>query len=103
MHIEISYQNIDHSDAVDDHVTTHLQDRLARFAERLTRVEVHLGDDNAHKAGPNDKRCMIEARAAHHEPLIAEAHHGDLYAAINEATNKIMRVLDKKFSKASSH
>ena len=37
---------------------------LSRFDDRLTRVEVHLGDENAGKSGAADKRCMIEARPA---------------------------------------
>ncbi len=103
MHIEISYQNIKHSQAVDDHINEHLSDRLARFGDKLTRIEVHLGDVNAGKPGPDDKRCMIEARPARHDPLVVEAHHSDLYRAINDATQKIERVLDKKFAKSSHH
>ncbi len=103
MHIEISYQNINHSDAVDEHVREQLADRLGRFGERLTRIEVHLGDVNGHKSGPDDKRCMIEARPARHDPLVVESHHSDLYHAISDATHKIERVLDKKFAKDSHH
>lgn len=103
MHIEISYQNIKHSQSVDDHVTEQINDRLGRFGERITRVEVHLGDENEGKPGPDDKRCMIEARPAGHDPVVAEAHHGDLYQAINAATHKIERVLDKKFPKDHHH
>ena len=33
-----------------------------RFADRITRVEVHLNDLNSDKAGSADKRCMMEAR-----------------------------------------
>lgn len=103
MHIEINYQDIKHSQAVDDHVHEQLADRLGRFGDRLTRVEVHLGDVNGGKPGPDDKRCLIEARPARHDPLVAEAHNSDLYHAISDATHKIERVLDKKFAKDSHH
>ncbi|MEM6266276.1 MAG: HPF/RaiA family ribosome-associated protein, partial [Pseudomonadota bacterium] len=36
--------------------------KLKRFEERLTRLEVHVSDENARKGGSNDKACMIEAR-----------------------------------------
>jgi hypothetical protein len=35
---------------------------LGRFGGRLARVEVHLGGENADKAGAADKRCSTEAR-----------------------------------------
>ena len=34
---------------------------LGRFAGRLMRAEVHLGDENADKAGAADKSCSTEA------------------------------------------
>lgn len=34
---------------------------LDRFCDRITRLEVHLNDENSHKGGV-DRRCMLEAR-----------------------------------------
>jgi len=34
---------------------------LGRSGGRLVRAEVHLGDENADKAGSADKRCSTEA------------------------------------------
>lgn len=99
MHIEINYQNIKHSDAVDAHVRSQINSTLGRFSEKLTRVEVHLGDVNGHKTGPEDKRCMMEARPAGLEPLVVETHADDLYRAINDASSKLQKVLDKRFAK----
>ena len=39
-----------------------VESALIRFSDRVTRVEVHLSDENGQKSGPDDKRCMIEAR-----------------------------------------
>ncbi|MEO0511587.1 MAG: HPF/RaiA family ribosome-associated protein [Planctomycetota bacterium] len=77
MHIEISYQNLPHSDKLNEHVHETLSKRFARFGERLTRVEVHLGDVNEHKKGPDDKRCMIEVRPAGRDPIAVEEHADD--------------------------
>ena len=41
-------------------VDDHAMPELGRFAQHLTRVEVHINDVNADKGG-TDKRCMIEA------------------------------------------
>lgn len=96
MHIELSYQNLPHSDQLTDHVHDTLNTRLARFADRLTRVEVHLGDVNEHKPGPDDKRCLLEARLAGKEPLVVEEHADDPYTAINNAARTLVRALEKR-------
>lgn len=37
---------------------------LGRFSDRITRVEVHLTDENgSQKSGDSDKQCVMEARA----------------------------------------
>jgi len=57
---------------VDDELTHQVEavveSVLGRFADQITRVEVHLSDENSHKGG-DDKRCMLEARLAGLEPM----------------------------------
>lgn len=66
---------------------------LARFTDRLTRVEVHLSDLNAAKSGAADKRCVIEARPAQARPLTTTATAKRLDAAIGQALRKMQRLL----------
>lgn len=66
---------------------------LARFTDRLTRVEVHLSDLNAAKSGAADKRCVIEARPAQARPLTTTATARRLDAAIGQALRKMQRLL----------
>ena len=40
---------------------------LGPLAEHITRVEVHLSDENGKKGGSHDKRCMMEARLEGHQ------------------------------------
>jgi len=97
LHVEINYQNIAHSDAIDDHVIDTVRSSMLRFATRLTRVEVHLGDENSpQKSGANDMRCMLEARPAGKDPIAVEEHAEDLYAAIKGASRKLQRALEKR-------
>ena len=43
---------------------------VSRFNQRITRVEVHLGDENGDKTGLEDwKRCMMEVRVESRHPL----------------------------------
>ena len=85
---------------VAERIETQLRNRLGRFEERLTRLEVHVGDDNASKGGGNDKRCTIEARPRGGDPVSVTAHAGDIDAAAREASAKMVSLLDSHFGKA---
>ncbi len=98
LHIEIGYRGTDRSDALDEHVGQELDSAIGRFAPRITRVEVHLSDDNGpQKEGPRDKRCLMEARPASMDPVVAEHEGDDLYDVVREAARKLERVLDRRF------
>ncbi len=47
-------KNIAVAEAMADHVRAVVNKTLEHYADRLTRVEVHLGDMNAEKTGPQD-------------------------------------------------
>lgn len=72
-----------------------VEDAIGDFSGWLTRVEVHLSDENGSKGGGDDKRCKIDAHpkggqhvAVHHDaPTIKEAIEGSL--------DKLMTVLGK--------
>ncbi|WP_298234755.1 HPF/RaiA family ribosome-associated protein [uncultured Azohydromonas sp.] len=76
-----------------------LEAELDRYADQITRVEVHLSDNNADKLGDDDKRCLIEARVAGHGQLTASHQTGDMRAAIDGAIEKLLRVLDSSVGK----
>lgn len=100
MHVEMNYRDIPKTDALDDHIRGTVDQHLGRFGDRVTRVEVHVGDHNASKSGPNDKRCLMEARPTGQQPVIAEAEGEDLYAVITDAATKLRRILDRKLAPA---
>lgn len=83
--------------------TEELEKSLSRFGDKITRVEVHLGDENKDKFGVDDKRCLIEVRLAGLNPL-AVTHNADtIEKAFSGATDKIKRVLGTTFEKMKSH
>ena len=51
---------------------------LGHLAEHITRVEIHLTDENAKKGGRNDKRCVMEARLEKHQPIAVTEEAGHL-------------------------
>ncbi|MDR2872868.1 MAG: HPF/RaiA family ribosome-associated protein [Xanthomonadaceae bacterium] len=84
------------------HVEQTLESALSRFADHITRIEVHLSDLNAGKTGANDKRCLMEARMEGHQPLTASDDADTVASAITGAAKKLQRVLDSALGKQYS-
>ncbi len=99
MQVQINFSDVSKSDALVDRVHQELDRKLKRFGERITRVEVHLHDDNSHRGGV-DKRCTLEARPAGGQPVAVESESGDLYTAIKEAAEKLERALARRLERA---
>lgn len=73
---------------------------LERFADRVTRVEAHVSDVNSHKNGDGvDKRCMLEARVAGHQPIAVTEDAETVEQALSGAAQKLKRALDSMFGK----
>lgn len=73
---------------------------LARFVDRITRLEVHIGDENSQlKTGGDDKRCSIEARAAGLRPVSATHHAPSVELAVSGATEKLAAALDRRIGR----
>ena len=60
-------------------VETELKDKLARFRDQITRIEVHLSDINGERVGGDEKRCLLEARLTGRQP-VAVSHNADKVA-----------------------
>jgi hypothetical protein len=88
---------------VAERIEAQLRDRLGRFEDRLTRLEVHVRDENGAKGGGADKSCTIEARPRGGNPVSVTAQAGDVDAAAREAGSKMVSLLDSQFGKADRH
>lgn len=75
-------------------VEAHINDTLDRFRERITRIEVHLSDENSVKPGDHDKRCLMEARLAGRKPVAVTHSAGSLEEAFRGAADKMKRALE---------
>ena len=67
--------------------------------EDLTRVEVHLSDENGGKSGPKDKRCKMEARPKGHQPILVSHDADSLTQAVEGAAQKLEHALEHLFGK----
>jgi ribosome-associated translation inhibitor RaiA len=82
-----------------DQITTAVESSFRRFEPQLTRAEVYLADENAHKTGDNDKRCTIEVHLSGLQPIVATASGGNLDQAFDGALDKLVSSLDHKLGR----
>jgi len=87
-------KTIERHAGLDDHVNTVVTAAISRFAEQITRVEVHLSDNNGHKSDDGETRCMMEARVTGYQPVAVSAHAATLHQAISAAADKLKRAID---------
>lgn len=100
MQIQVnSDSNIHVSEQFVSEIKAELEDSFRRYENQLTRLEVHLGDENSHKGGERDKRCLLEARMAGLDPIVASDYSDSLDAAISGAVAKLDKLLDKTLGK----
>ena len=86
--------NIQSSPALTAQVEALVAGTLERFSDRISRVLVHLGDENGHKGGSNDKRCMMEARLDGRPPIAVTEQAPTLDQAMDGAAEKLERSID---------
>ncbi|TDU64236.1 sigma 54 modulation/S30EA-like ribosomal protein [Prosthecobacter fusiformis] len=78
-------------------------DALSHVSDHITRVEVHLNDENSKKSGPEDKRCMMEARLEGHQP-IAVTHKAETLAfAMDGAAEKLKTAVEHTVDRLQRH
>ena len=87
-------KTIERHQGLDDHVESVVQAAVARFGEHITRVEVHLSDDNSQKSADGGNRCLLEARITGYQPIAVSEHSATLHQAISGAADKLKRAVD---------
>ncbi|PZN93400.1 MAG: hypothetical protein DCF31_12655 [Alphaproteobacteria bacterium] len=83
-------------------IEANLRERLSRYEDRLTRVEVHLRDVNAASNVGDDKQCTIEVRPNGLGPLTVTDAAGTVPQALAGATSKVLVALERTFGKLTS-
>ena len=89
--------------AVATRLASVIEDSLQHFGDRITRIEMHLTDENGHKGGAADHRCMIEARLANLSPIAVTNHAEDFQIAFEGALVKLQRALEHAIGKEQAN
>lgn len=97
-------RNIVGHEALAQNVEEIVERLLGRFGDQITRVEIHLSDENSStKSGTADKRCLLEARLAGQQPVsVSELAH-TVDAAVTGAAHKMISLLESELGKLRQH
>jgi len=95
--------NIKGSENMEVYVKEKMQSGLKHFVDKITRVEVHMSDQNADKGGAKDIQCRIEARLEGQQPISVEIKEENHEKAITGALNKMQAALRTKVGKMQSN
>ena len=104
MHVQVNTDNrVEGSDEFVRGVQAAVAGALGRFADQLTRGEVHVGDENGPKGGTNDLRCAMEARPAGLQPVAVTHTAPTADQAIDGAARKLHTALGRVLDKLADH
>ena len=88
---------------VAERIEAAVRQKLARFEDRLTRVEVHVRDVNGAKHGADDKECTIEARPRGGRPIGVSERASKVDDAARKAANTMAQRLERVLGKEERH
>lgn|SRR5450830_989721 len=102
MQIQINTDHhIEGHEALSAWATGEVTNSLGHHKGQITRVEIHLTVDSAHKGRPSDKRCVLEARMAGHQPLVVTEHAESFHLSVTGAAEKLNRLIDSTLGRAA--
>jgi ribosome-associated translation inhibitor RaiA len=96
MQIQINTDhNIEGHESLAARISGVIENTLSRFSDHITRVEVHLSDENSDKKdGYDNMRCMIEARLEGRQPIAVTHQATTLDEAVDGAADKLTNLIE---------
>ena len=87
-------KNIQGTEMLETYVSEIIRNGLKHYVDKITRIEVHLSDQNAEKVGIDDIQCKIEARVEGMKPVMVVSKSGSKEKALDDAIYKMKATLD---------
>lgn len=76
-------------------VSSVVEAALRHISDQITRVEVHLSDENSNKKGGNDHmRCVMEVRLEGRHPIAVTHKAATLDQAVDGAAEQLSRLIE---------
>lgn len=86
-----------------DFYTSQIIEELKRYQSHITRIEVHLSDENGKKDGLNDMRCLLEARLEGKQPIAVSNQADTVELAVSGAIDKLKNSLETMLGRIANH
>jgi hypothetical protein len=100
MLVQINTDNrIEGTDTANAAIEARIRERLSRFADRLTRIEVHLRDVDGDRNGGQGIEAKLEARPAGGQPVVVNEQAASVDSAVTGVVRKAADFLDRAFGK----
>jgi len=104
MQIQINSNNsLETGESFERWANAELNESFSRFKDGITRIEVHMSDQNGDKISADHKRCVMEARLANREPVAVNHQGANQDEAFRGASDKLKRVLEHSLGKLRDH
>lgn len=103
MQIQINFGDVPTSEPIQERVEKEVGEALAKWQDRVTRVEVHLHDEDGPKQSNTDKRCVMEVRLSGRQPMVVEHSCDDMYTSIHTAATKLEKVVGRAIERQRDH
>lgn len=82
--------NIERNEKMIRHAETHITNAVEHYQQHITRVDAHITDENSgEKGGPDDKRCLLEARLSGYPPVVVSDQAATVELAVVGAAEKL--------------
>ncbi len=100
MHLQTNTdRNVQASESLAAQVEAVVIGALGRFVDQVTRVEVHLSDENGARSGADDKRCMMEARHGGRPPSAVTHRAATVEQEMDGAAGKLARSIESSLAR----
>ncbi len=100
MIIQINAPNVEVPAEFEAFIEQRTHEVLKPFETQLTRIEIHLQDQNGAKGGA-DKRCLLEARPRGLDPIAVETISENATDAVRKALDKLKNALSHRLGRMS--
>jgi hypothetical protein len=95
-------KNIDGTEDFTSPFIVLIEEELKQYKDQITRIEVHLSDEDGDKEGLNAKRCLLEARISGMKPIAVSSQSDTEEQALTESLNKLNTSLKTIFGRLNN-
>lgn len=86
-----------------DFFSSQISKGLNRYESYITRIEVHLSDENGKKEGRNNIQCLLEARIEGRKPIAVSNQSETTELAVSGAIDKLKASLETILGRIQNH